>query len=72
MPTVPIKFSGGAESAGLQLVDVFLWIFKCHLEGKPLSKNLLQVIRRQSHRGNFNELSISAIESRWSSGVHKF
>ena len=34
IPTVPIEFSSGSTSAGLELVDIYLWAFKRAMEGK--------------------------------------
>jgi hypothetical protein len=65
MPTVPISFSSSTDSPGLELVDIFLWIFKRQLEGKNLERELLPIIHSQIHRGRTDELSIEAIGVRW-------
>lgn len=65
MPKNPLIFSSGTKSAGLELVDIFLWVFKRKLEEKPLTNELLQIINTQKNRGRINELSIDAISARW-------
>ncbi|KPV90501.1 hypothetical protein AN395_03095 [Pseudoalteromonas sp. P1-30] len=66
MPEVPIACTSGMESVGLEIVDLYLWIFKRHLEGKELAPELFPIIKGQFHRGRTDEISIQAIESRWS------
>ncbi|MDH8179451.1 hypothetical protein QIG81_27070, partial [Klebsiella pneumoniae] len=34
MPEQPLVFQSGTQSAGLELVDLYLWIFKRFMEGK--------------------------------------
>lgn len=65
MPDTPITFESSANSAGLELVDIYLWVFKRFMEGKELAPELLPIIRSQFHRGQADEISISAIASRW-------
>jgi hypothetical protein len=66
MPEVPIACTSGMESVGLEIVDLYLWIFKRHMEGKELSPELFPIIKGQLQRGRTDEISIQAIESRWS------
>lgn len=66
MPTVPIVFKSGLESAGLELVDCYLWIFKRLVEGKDVPEELYPLIRAQLHRGRTDEISINSIVARWS------
>lgn len=40
MPTIPIEFKASTDSAGLELVDVYLWIFKRTLEQKDIAPEL--------------------------------
>ena len=65
MPTTPITFLAGTDSVGLEIVDIYLWVFRRFLEGKYLSPELLPLIKGQLHRGRTNEISINAIASRW-------
>lgn len=65
MPTVPISCTAGADSAGLELVDIYIWTFKRHMENKALANELAPIINGQLHRGSYNEISINAIMNRW-------
>lgn len=65
MPTVPIDIKAGTDSAGLELVDVYLWLFKRALEGKDVAAELFPLLNYQSTRGRTNEISLEAIEARW-------
>ena len=38
MPAKPLVFQSGTMSAGLELVDIYLWIFKRYMERKELTK----------------------------------
>jgi Protein of unknown function (DUF3800) len=66
-PTVPIEFTSGNVSAGLELVDIYIWIFKRHLEGRDLSAELYALIEPQLLRGRTDEISLAALEKRWGS-----
>jgi hypothetical protein len=65
MPKTPIEFAAGTDSAGLELVDVYLWIFKRLIDGKDMARELMPLVVDQRHRGNTDEVSLRAIESRW-------
>lgn len=65
MPKTPIEFAAGTESARLELVDVYLWIFKRLIDGKDMAAELLPLVYAQRHRGNTDEVSLRAIEARW-------
>lgn len=65
LATTPISFSPSLESAGLELVDIFLWAFKRHFEGKELPQELLSLLRSKVHRGNRDEVSLQALSERW-------
>ncbi|BBA32823.1 uncharacterized protein sS8_0858 [Methylocaldum marinum] len=65
MPTIPISFKAGTESAGLELVDVYLWIFKRLMEEKELAPKIYPIIQKQMHKSRTDEISIHAIASRW-------
>lgn len=66
IPTAPIIFRSSKNSAGLELVDSYLWIFKRVLEEKEIAKELYPIVKSQLHRGKTDEISISAIAKRWS------
>ncbi|MEY1161137.1 DUF3800 domain-containing protein [Providencia manganoxydans] len=65
MPSVPIECTPGTESVGLELVDIYTWIFKRAFERKDLSPALYKLIKKQSTRGLYNEISIHALANRW-------
>jgi hypothetical protein len=65
MPKTPIEFAAGTDSAGLELVDVYLWIFKRLIDGKDMAAELMPLVYAQRHRGNTDEVSLGAIEARW-------
>lgn len=65
MPKTPIEFAAGTDSAGLELVDVYLWIFKRIIDGKNMAPELMPLVYAQRHRGNTDEVSLRAIAHRW-------
>jgi len=66
MPTVPISFLSSAASSGLELVDIYLWIFKRINEGKGIAPELYSLAIHQPDRGIGDEVSLSGIDARWS------
>lgn len=65
MPTIPISFKAGTDSAGLELVDMYLWIFKRLMEEKELAPEIYPILQKQMHKSRTDEISINAIASRW-------
>ncbi|WP_293266734.1 DUF3800 domain-containing protein [Neptunomonas sp.] len=65
IPKVPITCTAGTESAGLEIVDIFIWIFKRNMENKPLANELVPIINGQLRRGRYDEVSINALMDRW-------
>lgn len=65
VPNVPIEFKPGTESCGLELVDVYLWVFRRALEEKELAPELWRLVEPQMRRGRADEISLAAIEKRW-------
>ena len=66
VPNTPIEFMAGTDSCGLELVDMYLWAFKRVFEHRELAPELREaLIKPQMHRGRTDEISLSAIESRW-------
>ncbi|GHH06178.1 hypothetical protein [Pseudodonghicola xiamenensis] len=66
MPEVPPDFRPGDESAGLELVDVVLWVAKRREEGKPLSPELAEMFNAFAKRGGTDEVSLRELDRRWS------
>lgn len=65
MPKTPIEFMAGTDSAGLELVDVYLWIFKRIFDGKDMAAELMPLVHTQLTRGNTDVVSLEAISNRW-------
>jgi hypothetical protein len=65
VPDVPIEFLGGANSYGLELVDVYLWTFRRIVERQEVAPSLIQLALPQMRRGQADEISLRAIEKRW-------
>ncbi|EFO33312.1 hypothetical protein TRICHSKD4_1321 [Roseibium sp. TrichSKD4] len=65
MPEVPPTFLPGDESAGLELVDITLWIAKRIVEDKPVSPELRELHYVQAKRGRLDEVSLDALDHRW-------
>lgn len=71
MPDTPILFKSGLNSVGLELVDIYLWLFKRLLEEKEIASELYPLIRAQIHCGFYNEISLKAIVKRWTKWFEK-
>jgi len=71
MPDKPISFSSGEESAGLELVDIYLWIFKRMFEDREITPELAPLIKRQLTVGMTDEISLEAINNRWTPWFEK-
>lgn len=65
IPTLPITVKAGTDSIGLELVDIYLWLFKRAYEKKEISPKLLNLIKPQFEKGFHDEVSIAAIQGRW-------
>ena len=65
MPVVPPTFTPGDESAGLELVDVTLWVAKRLEEKKEVSRELQNLFQMQVRRGLGEECSLKALNERW-------
>jgi len=65
VPAIPIEFSSGLVSAGLELSDIYLWVFKRAMEEKDLAPELYSLIAPQLHRGRTDEISLNALAQRW-------
>lgn len=64
-PDIPIEISSGTVSSGLELVDIYLWVFKRLLEEKDVAPELVMLAKTQFHRGRTDEISLRALASRW-------
>jgi hypothetical protein len=66
IPDIPITCTAGTDNVGLELVDVYLWVFKRFFEGKELGGPLYGVISKQFNIGYTDEVSLEGIFKRWS------
>lgn len=66
MPIVPIEFASSAQSPGLELTDLHLWTFRRAIEGGALPGELVDLVRAHWQRSRTDEISLRAIEHRWS------
>ena len=65
MPEIPIVCTPGDEDTGLELVDVYLWLFKQHAEGKKGSEALQGFLDPLLKKGQTSEVSFNALMERW-------
>ncbi|MFA5904600.1 MAG: DUF3800 domain-containing protein [Desulfobacula sp.] len=65
MPDKPIECLAGTKSIGLEIVDVYIWVFKRWVEKKELAPELYELIRGQIHKGHYDEISLNALQDRW-------
>lgn len=67
-PKVPVICTPGNESAGLELVDVYLWIMKRIIEDKRIAPELGQLCEDQTNKGELliGDVSLNTIDKRWS------
>lgn len=70
MPEVPPTFLSGDQSAGLELVDVTLWIAKRVLEEREISDELRALLWAQGSRGGTDEVSFAGLDKRWRHLLH--
>jgi hypothetical protein len=65
LPNTEIEFLSGDNSIGLEIVDVYLWLYKRFFEKGDLPPDLMQLVTQQGELTGYNEFSLSAIVSRW-------
>jgi hypothetical protein len=65
MPVTPILFQSGLDNVGLELVDIYLWLFKRLFEGKEIAPELHPLLAPHISNGMYNEISLNAIAERW-------
>ncbi|MDP1674412.1 MAG: hypothetical protein Q8L65_15040, partial [Burkholderiales bacterium] len=66
MPSIQLLIKDSKASPGLSLVDIYLWIHRRFLEGKPLAPELHHIISINAARTTTDEMSLNAIDRRWS------
>lgn len=65
IPDVAIDCVPGDQSAGLELVDVYLWVFKRLKEEKELAPEIYILVKKQLAKAKYDEVSLNAISERW-------
>ena len=65
IPNIPIEFTAGTKSCGLELVDIYLWAARRVAEGQELAPELQELVKGVMKDGLANEISLSAISRRW-------
>ncbi|MBZ9921682.1 DUF3800 domain-containing protein [Mesorhizobium sp. BR1-1-7] len=70
MPETPPEFVPGNQSAGLELVDITLWLAKRMEDKKLISPELTALFWSQAKRGMTDEVSIKALDKRWRHIAH--
>jgi hypothetical protein len=71
MPDTPILFKSGLDSVGLELVDIYLWLFKQLSQKKEIAHELRPLVRTQIYHGLYYEISLNAIAERWTEWFEK-
>jgi len=71
IPKSPLVIRPGDQSIGLELVDIFLWIFKRHKSNKNVPQALLDLIFEENNPIN-NILSMEQIKSNWPTNKHLY
>ncbi|EIO7469429.1 DUF3800 domain-containing protein [Salmonella enterica subsp. enterica] len=61
MPIKPLVFQSGTENTGLELVDIYLWVFKRFMENKELTKPLQRLIYTNRDTARTASVSLDAI-----------
>ena len=65
MPAKPLVFQSGTRSAGLELVDIYLWIFKRFMEGKELTRPLTRLVYTNQNTARTDSVSLQSVAKRF-------
>lgn len=65
MPEKPLVFQSGTQSAGLELVDIYLWIFKRFMEDKELTKPLARLVYTNLKTARTDSVSLQSVAKRF-------
>lgn len=65
MPAEPLVFQSGTQSAGLELVDIYLWIFKRFMEEKELTKPLTRLVYTNLKTARTDSVSLKSVGKRF-------
>lgn len=65
MPAKPLVFQSGTKSAGLELVDIYLWIFKRYMEQKELTRPLTRLLYTNLNTARTDSVSLQSVAKRF-------
>lgn len=65
MPEKPLVFQSGTQSAGLELVDIYLWVFKRFMEEKELTRPLSRLVYTNMKTARTDSVSLESIGIRF-------
>ncbi|MGC1067768.1 DUF3800 domain-containing protein [Pantoea agglomerans] len=65
MPAEPLAFQSGTKSAGLELVDIYLWTFKRYMEQKDLTRPLSRLVYTNLKTARTDSVSLQSVAKRF-------
>lgn len=65
MPAEPLVFQSGTKSAGLELVDIYLWTFKRYMEQKELTRPLSRLVYTNLKTARTDSVSLQSVAKRF-------
>lgn len=65
MPAEPLAFQSGTKSAGLELVDIYLWTFKRYMEQKDLTRPLSRLVYTNLRTARTDSVSLQSVAKRF-------
>ncbi|EAR4972104.1 hypothetical protein CCO41_21575 [Salmonella enterica subsp. enterica serovar Johannesburg] len=65
MPAEPLIFQSGTQSAGLELVNIYFWIFKQFMEEKELTKPFARFVYTNLKTDRTDSLSLQSVGKRF-------
>ncbi|WP_413508568.1 DUF3800 domain-containing protein [Serratia proteamaculans] len=71
MPVEPFVFQSGTQSAGLELVDIYLWTFKRSMEGKELTKPLTRLVYTNQNTARTDSVSLQSVAKQFKASLER-
>ncbi|PPC67089.1 hypothetical protein C1Y42_22355 [Pantoea sp. ICBG 985] len=71
MPAEPLVFQSGTKSAGLELVDIYLWTFKRYMEQKELTRPLSRLVYTNLKTARTDSVSLQSVAKRFKESFEK-
>lgn len=65
LPAKPLVLQSGTKSSGLELVDIYLWIFKRFMEGKALTRPLARLVYTNQNTARTDSVSLQSVAKRF-------